>query len=649
MDDLEELKEDSSGGWLPELYRSAGLAEDAPLSEVQEKMGTLANLSAPAAKSWIIVVVLIQGFAVIAPTVWLIRRDIFVTPIPAALIVLASVGATIGVLWWMRWRGMQRTWARARLIAEVARARSSGTPAAPLDELAFLFRIPELQTLLEGKSSSAQPEALDWPEERDTWIDARLDDQLEYYRGARKAAVKQREEMTRTTTLVMDVMLSLAVAATIFVFSDRSGEWLHILGGRFLEITIGFAGIVLALSILLLQILRYTRQLNQRAARFARQIAILEETREAIHDESDPETGRGLLLQAEQQMLGEVVDWFYEAETAEDFFRVRSRAERATSAPQRLTRGLAGGAVAIFGGIGLFFLLRIVLGRAPWVLGASAVTLMLLSLKLPDSPSIRSGLQTYGEMVDAQGRPWKPDPAKKEAGLIVIAHGLRDGVLQNNAGKESKWMRDMHAALQNQLTGESRPNIVLVNWDSEASPTKMLKFQTGLKSADMLADVASIRTQAREVGDSLAFRLFQLISEGKIDKNAPIQFIGHSAGGFVVCRAAMRLREMGVIPESVRVTILDTPGADSEVLEKLPELTDAEFYITSPFVVGLFESKESDPLYIRKKVSGEKLNPLEKHSYAHQWYLKSIRENEPDGDGFDRSPFASSDDSQTQQ
>jgi pimeloyl-ACP methyl ester carboxylesterase len=200
-------------------------------------------------------------------------------------------------------------------------------------------------------------------------------------------------------------------------------------------------------------------------------------------------------------------------------------------------------------------------------------------------------------------------------------------------------MREMHVTVADRL-GDERPNIALVNWNSEASPTKMLRFETGYVGADMLADVAAIRTQAREVGDTLAFRLFQLVAEKKIDPAAPVQFIGHSAGGFVVARAALILREMDVLPGTLRVTILDTPGADYEVMKRLPDVCDVEFYVTSPFLFGSSDSEDGDPLYMRKKVSSEKLSPLEKHSYAHQWYLRSIREDDPDGDGFARSPFS---------
>ena len=130
-------------------------------------MDDLALRAAPLARSWAKWMTLIQAAAVLMPLLWLLRRTLNFSPSVAALATLVSVLALIGALWWMRWRGMQRTWARARLVAEVARSQITAAVFPILPERRVLDSIPDLQPLIGNRDAgNEQP----WPQWRETWL-----------------------------------------------------------------------------------------------------------------------------------------------------------------------------------------------------------------------------------------------------------------------------------------------------------------------------------------------------------------------------------------------------------------------------------------------------------------------------------------------
>ncbi|RYD65288.1 MAG: hypothetical protein EOP84_32060, partial [Verrucomicrobiaceae bacterium] len=304
--------------WLPDLFRAAGLTEDAPLSEIHEKMNALADAAAPVARGWWKWIILVQGLSVAAPLLWAVRRPLGLTPAVAASASLLSAALLVAVLWWIRWRGMHRTWARARLVAEVARGQLAANHCPARLTPHVLDSVPALQPLF-GQREQKQ-ESL-WPGWRDAWIKERVDEQLVYYRSAKEKAERQRRSLTRWLTLLMDVMLALAVTGLVIALSQRGPQWLRMLGGYWLEIAIGLGGSLLAVSLILLQALRSMQELNRRTARFARQEQMLEEARRRLLLAEDPDTALPIVEATEGRLLDEVLDWYFEAETAEQFFR----------------------------------------------------------------------------------------------------------------------------------------------------------------------------------------------------------------------------------------------------------------------------------------------------------------------------------------
>jgi hypothetical protein len=629
---------ESDGNWLPSLLRTAGTSETATPEEIMDKVGRVADSAAPLARSWWKWMVLIQGFSVAAPLLWLARRSLGLTPATAALLTLVAVLLLVVSLWWMRWRGMQRTWARARLVVEVMRGQGAAAVCPVLLRRRVLESVPTLKPLLQHQDPALQKP---WPEWRDAWIASRIDTQVEYYRNAREKAEKIRRNLTRAATLCMDVMLAFAAAGLVLTFSNRAPQWLRMLGDYRIECILGLTGALLALAIILLQSLRHLQELNRRTAGYARQAAMLDQARERLKEEATPELAVQIVEDTEEQLLGEVVDWYFEAETAEQFFQVRDRAQAKAKHVAPTTSFLLRPVywAWIIGGAGLFFLARVALGRAPWVVGAAAATLGWLSFTSPTDPEARSKLRAEGQLVDEAGQPWHLDSQRKANGCIIIAHGLHDGARFTAHGAESSWMREMSEALHARLK-DREPNIGLVDWATAAAPTNIHRIDPKTTVGKFLGDLAGIPSQAREVGDFLAFRLAQLILEKQIDRDAPLHLIGHSAGGFVVSRAALQLHRMNLAPATMHVTILDTPAPDAELVVEVPKAcSSVDFYITSPFVRGLDDAHPPAKVHLKHISPPKSRSLLGAHSYAYEWFTQTIPEAQADETGFGRSPF----------
>ena len=624
--------------WLPDLKTTAGVAEGDSLAVQLQKMDDLAVRAAPLARSWSKWMTVIQAVAVMTPLLWLMRKPLGYSPSVAALMSLLAVLVFIGALWWMRWRGMQRTWARARLVAEVARSQMACAACPVIPKRRVLEAIPDLKPVLESHDPTAEKA---WPQWREVWLKERLEDQLAYYKKAKQRAEDSRQHFTKWATVFMDVMLALAAAGIVLTLSSRAPQWLRMLGDQRLECFLGVAGVLLPLGIVLLQSLRYLQELNRRTARFARQIAMLERARAELLEAGAEETALGVVSATEDQLLGEVVDWYFEAETAEQFYQVR-HGKGKQSDRHAVVAEQSGASKRIWaaGGLGLLFLGRVVLGRMPFVIAASAATLGWLSFSAPSDPEARSRLRAEGALVDETGKPWIPDADLTANGTIIIAHGLHDGAITTGDGTDSPWMREMRVALKKRL-GDKSPNIGLVDWSAAAMPGKEHKIDPGNEVGRFLADLAGIPRQAREVGDLLAFRLAQMIWEKKIDVSKPLQLIGHSAGGFVVSRAALRLKMMNLAPAVMHVTILDTPAPDNELTVQVPQACSSmDFYVTSQFVIGLDDNTPPAGIHLKHITPPPGGSLLDAHSYAYKWYTGGIPAATPEETGFGRSPFA---------
>ena len=181
---------------------------------------------------------------------------------------------------------------------------------------------------------------------------------------------------------------------------------------------------------------------------------------------------------------------------------------------------------------------------------------------------------------------------RKNAGLLVIAHGLIDRVeLPDAANPCGGWMVRMADAIETKLSGtaDGPPNVVLFDWHESANPSKYrgtdaenqaakdlldelgdlpylppgLIFAPVLYDAltplqQKLTDIRYIREIGERQGVALAKWIETQISAGKISTTEEIHLVGHSAGGFVVATCAARLLTQHAIPKLL-VTTLDTP------------------------------------------------------------------------------------------
>ncbi len=643
MEDSDSTPPTDSDSWYWELLHAAGVSEKSSLEEIQEKTGDLADAAAPKARSSWIWIILIQFICVVAPTLWLFRRGVSISTSATAVFCFVAVLLFVGALWWLRWRGMQRTWARARLVSEVARAISKGNLGKGTELLPFLAQIASIKPL----SRMEPPETAlreTWQEKKERWIRDRLEDQLAYFKRAKSEADRKRAKFTRSTTLLMDVMLSLSLFALIIFMIPGARIWHRYLGGYWLELALGLGGILLPLALTSAQILRSSWDLNRRSARYERQIRMLESTRARLSASDSESEDLSIIRQAEQQLLSEVVDWFFETETAEQFLKVRkdkaitqdSGKIQSPSKPSKTQRAFAGGSR------GAAFLFKILFGRIPWILGTAAFTFLWVALQAPSDDIMKSNLSGSGEILNASGTEWTPDPFLTENGCVIIAHGLHDGYRippsDGSAGPDEYfWMWEMQKQIKERF-GMASPNIAMVDWHAEAKPTNTINIPSPHPSTKFVQDVVAIRAQGQEVGDYLAFRLAQRILNGEISRDAPLHLIGHSAGGFVVSRAALKLKEYRIAPKELYVTILDTPEPDKEIKSVLPRLCNVDFYITSS-LVQILDSLLDSKLHLKRIGSEENLGFLEAHSYAYKWYISTIQDAKAGEDGFGRSPF----------
>ncbi|HRK16416.1 MAG TPA: hypothetical protein PK490_19200, partial [Prosthecobacter sp.] len=528
----------------------------------------------------------------------------------------------------------------------VARAMASAqVTGGPLPRVPALDAIPEALELLAAVKTD-EKKILPWPGWRTAWLEDRWLKQHDFFKDAAAIAEKSRAAFTAWTTRLMDVMLALSVSALLLTLSWRSDLWLRVLGEDKLYALLGLGGAALALGLLLLQVLRSMQEVNRRVGRFTRQKVMLEKARAELEAAADDEPARRIVRETEAQLLGEVADWHFETENSERFFQIREqRGDRAVAGPAAAPARAWGPLLWLLaaGGAGMAFLLRVVLGRAPWVAGSCALTLGCLGLIMPKDPVSRQRLEAVGNVLGVDRKAWNPAPARAQNGCVIIAHGLRDGAFFTARGEESRWMSDMAMNLAQRLD-PAQPNIGLVDWSSAAMPSQwhgLLMKQENLDGLSMGLDLALIRDQAREVGDHLGFRLAQWIrdKDQRIRRDKPLHLIGHSAGGFLVARAALVLSELGLAPETMHVTILDTPGTDDALFAETGRVCRMEFYKTSDFVTSLDVERMPEDVFFRVIPPPGKPSLREAHSYAWEWYSATICECAIGDEGFGRSPF----------
>ncbi len=192
-----------------------------------------------------------------------------------------------------------------------------------------------------------------------------------------------------------------------------------------------------------------------------------------------------------------------------------------------------------------------------------------------------------------------------------------------------------------------------------------------------LVDIRYIRSAGERHGDALAKWLEQQITAGKIAIDAPIHFIGHSAGGFAVAKCAGNLLAPRTPPRvfsNLLVTTLDTPmltkphilgvkdhgGRIERYNIELGKIASPDVFLMrdrwAVYPVLFSTTDESTPAAFLSSVptiipdAGYRIGSAQstgrcttghfkRHSEAHEWYIDSVASADTWRDGFYFSPF----------
>jgi len=539
LEGLEKVNLHASDDWLPSVFQAAGLSADADLETIFRKTDALATLAAPVTRRWFKWIIVIQALAVVVPITWLMYRAIGLPTGGAAGLTLGTIVVLIAMTWWLRWRGMQKAWARARLVAEVARSMLVTERCSGLPMPANVHGIPALRHLRWFcLAAGAHTQQDDWVK---SYTKDRIEDQENYFAQKQSSAEAERRRLSRWATLLLDISLVFAVAGTVIYLSSRVLEWTHMPGGSAIPIILGLAGVICPLSLLLIELLRTLTELNRRNARYAQQRRVLKDAKDRLAAAPSEQAAAHIVEETERQLLTEVVEWYFQVETAEHFFHFRRTTASASGIKldaKARRSPIASQLAGLLGNAGLF-MVRVVLGRILWTVVAGVAVFAWLSYQHPGNPVSKSDIRTLAVIQNADGEKWIPSKERLENGCVFIVHGLWGGVEHYKGDPSSHWTRRMARAIQTRLA-QQPPDIAIIDWDSAASPTAANQMNSGIGLFDETGDVAAIRTEAEEVGDYLGIDVALMMLDGTINKNKPLHLIGHSAGGFVVASVVMR-------------------------------------------------------------------------------------------------------------
>src|SRR5690554_5128526 len=208
--------------WLTPLLQALAIAPNETAASVLTKAEQLANRLAPNTRRMYAYILVVQGLAVMAPLLWLLitRSGVNVSYVGYFSAVCAIL--LVAVLWWVRWRGMQHNWARARVVAEIARSVVATQNIEPSMTRRALAGAPSLAAIATQLSKATQPKQFD----ATNYLQQRVLDQLNYYQQKRRLAQQQRNRLSKTVTLCVDAALFLAVMGLIIALRDNSNSWL---------------------------------------------------------------------------------------------------------------------------------------------------------------------------------------------------------------------------------------------------------------------------------------------------------------------------------------------------------------------------------------------------------------------------------------
>ncbi len=256
------------------------------------------------------------------------------------------------------------------------------------------------------------------------------------------------------------------------------------------------------------------------------------------------------------------------------------------------------------------------------------------------------------------GNPFAFSTDRIAAGLVVITHGYQ------GTGTDP-WLLSFCTDAQDRLGSITNPipNIAILDWHELADPSGLDSWSAQFDGVSWISwlkylgypelfvmGLMAVHAPATDQGVHLANWILAQVRAGNVDPSAPIQLIGHSAGGFVVSECAKQLRNIGGF-SNIQVTTLDTPfivpgddtwlhpasanGAKTTIERYYAEAGygTVAWWVGGPVAgTGYFE-------YDLKPQSWFPLRPTE-HSRVHDWYVYQTTPSGADvQNGFYYSPF----------
>jgi len=681
--------------WIDPLLATLQLKRGDTAEVVYEFANDKAEKLAPNTRRLWRWVLLLEGMAVLLPLLWLrVAHMAGAVGLVACAVAFCTL-TLVATSWWMRGKNLQHTWARSRLLAEIARSAkaTAGWPVKITREA--LGNAPSLQPIADVFTPAAVPDAdADLETLKAAYIKNRIDDQYEHYRKKAERAAVERKRLSAYVTHALDAALFLAVVGVGIAFVPNPDRWLKLYES---DVILGVIGAALPLTAILMQSLSSYLEISRRTGRYVQQLDFLDHARASMKSATDLPEAVAVVREVERGLISEVLEWFYQTEHAEVFYRnaidtrkLPPRNEITIRPEGWFSRAITGLMQAL--GLSLGFVGRVIFGRILVIALSSVLTAALIFYRAPHDVVQRSELRLAdGQLLSsAKAKGWEPRKERSAHGFMLIAHGLHDSALlvqdedvkpvegkPVNAETEVHWMTRLQRSVEGRLK-EDCPDICLVDWGQAAKPSSRSIFDFGERRQEKpvalqksgethpeveaegddnklmswLQDVPAIRPQAQAIGDMVGYKLASAIHDGLIKQDQPMHFIGHSAGGFVVVRAALILKRLKILPSHLQVTMLDTPAPDHADLEALlkdilPGTTcTVEFYLSSSFAQnvpedGRWPSYHMYPLQLPVTEKGL----LNAHSYAHKWFIKTVSPR-PEAEpwekmdlGFAHSPF----------
>ncbi|MGQ8364486.1 hypothetical protein [Glaciecola sp. 1036] len=644
------MTEKNKNDWTTNCLESLGLTDSTSAQDifnVTDQHST--NMAPDNRKSWRLLVIL-EALAITLPLSWFMTTKQYWEPSVIAVLVLLFTVFMVGFIWWIRWRALRTNWIQLRLLAEVTRSYLHSRHFNKELTLKVVEGHPDLEHFAQHLIQDTTDDTQDIKNKNiDEYIEHRLSDQLSYYQSKYDQAQQKRLKLSRYITWAMDASVFFAVAGLVLVFGDSSERLFRLTGaGLFL----GLIGCTLPLVAVLIQKLGSFLELDRRTGKYAQQMQILGHLKSKLLAAPNPSQAEIIIYEIEHALVSEVIDWYYEAKNSEIYYRLKKRADKKNRpidgiSTEDITPTVKG---KIFSNIStpLTFLFKLIFDRILVVAASFIITTAGIAYVTPEDAEQLSTLRLIDGRIlsSADAKGWFIDESAQN-GVIFIAHGLHDGVSSEiDAQGNPHWMAVLQKRLQSKTQGY-QPNIALIDWKNLARPSKTSllgidteDFESGTFSMlEMLQDVSAIRPSAEDLGELVGYKIAQKIARGEIRQDKPMHFIGHSAGGFLVTRAAQVLHDLGLASKDTTITILDTPVAVTDDLLRAAEFAQVDFYVTSLLAEGTPDSN-LHPNYTLFEIPTPPDIDLfiQAHSYATDWYTDSIGNAELPG--FSRSPFA---------